>query len=177
MFAVACGCVAPGIEAADLPAFVTRGDHDPVTVGVDVAVVPLRAGGAIVLLDMEGIDNFDHPTLTILLGFLTQITGRLVFATREYSGALFTQLTRTAAAVNILDAAPGQISRRAPLHILYNPRDPGAAPVGIARLLMDPRWEVSYLPFHRGIPRAQEHGTSQSLLLRCLAGIDPRCFC
>lgn len=130
-FPVARGLVAPDAvvdveAAADRPlhVFNAQSGHAPVTVGVDVAVVPLRRpeGGALVLLDMEGIGNFDHDVLSILLGFLTQITGRLAFVTGEFHDDLFAKLSRTAAAASIVEAVPGQVLRRVPLHLLFNSR-------------------------------------------------------
>ena len=136
------GLLAPDIGAADLPVFVARGGDAPVTVGVDVAVVPLRAGGAIVLLDMEGIDNFDHPVLSILLGFLTQITGRVAFVADRYRNQLFEQLNRTAAAVRILNASPGQVPLRAPLHIVFNLQRADATSYSTEQIEGDARFQV-----------------------------------
>lgn len=141
--AVSRGILAPGIDAASLPVFVTNNGRAPVTLGVDVAVVPLRDGRSLVLLDMEGIDNFDHETLTVLLGFLTQVTGRLAFVSDNFRNPLFEHLARTAAAANVLDAAPGQAPRRAPLHVVFNTQRADDAPVLLAELVRDARFRVS----------------------------------
>lgn len=123
--AVMRGLLAPGIAVAPLVdnpcrVFEARGGHTPVTVGVDIVVAPLRDGRSLALLDMEGIDHFDHDALTVLLGFLMQHAGRIAFLSDTYHNSLFDHLSRTAAASRIL--TPGQERRRAPLHLIFNKR-------------------------------------------------------
>lgn len=101
--------------------FEVSSSNKPVTLGVDVGVVPLANGKLLMLMDMEGIHNKDHPGLSVMLGSLLQLTKHVCFMSTTFDDTVIEQsLMRLIGCKIICEGGEVTNSNWPFLHLLFN---------------------------------------------------------